>query len=68
MSHFDEELHSAVSNGQKQRFDNFHFTSFEAIVVATAARGGNVEAAVTLDALSEVPEQFRECRRLRLLK
>ena len=50
------------------KFDNFHFTEYEQIVRDVSARGGNVEAAVTCDALSEIPEQFLACKKLRLVK
>jgi hypothetical protein len=46
MEEFDDELHSADANGQRQRFDNFHFTEHAAIVAECAARGGNVAAAL----------------------
>jgi E3 ubiquitin-protein ligase RGLG len=67
MEHFDDELQSASSSSGRQRFDNFHFTEYDLIAAAVAERGGSLEAAIVADALSEVPKQFAECKRLRLI-
>ena len=67
MKLFDEELHTATANGNRQKFDNYHFTELAAVAADVAARGGNLAAALVRDALSEVPEQYAACRRLRLI-
>ena len=68
MMHFDDELHSAEHNGNKQKFDNYHFTHMEGIKADALARGGNFAAALIKDALSEVPQQYLDCKRLRIVK
>ena len=65
---FDDELHTAIgSNGTKQKFDNYHFTHFDGISTGVKMNGGNLAAALIKDALSEVPQQYKDCQRLRLI-
>ncbi len=47
-----------------RQFDNFQFVNYQDIV---SQHTGNPEAAFALHALMEIPDQFKEIRRLGLL-
>ena len=57
MQEFDDQL-------PQRRFDNFQFVNFHEVM---RTQGGKCEAAFALRALMEIPDQFKEIRRLNLL-
>jgi hypothetical protein len=51
----------------KQKFDNFCFIEYAAVEAAARQAGESLEAAFTMAALEEVPQQFADARRLKLI-
>ena len=62
MSELDDQL-------PMRRFDNLHFVDFNSAVLDTRGRSGRNDALArfSLQALMELPDQYKAIRRLRLL-